>query len=164
MNRGKTFLIIACAIGFIALLSSDSRAEVKWAVGGKMGLSIATGGGSTDAGFMFGPTGEVLFSKNAAISTEFTIHTQAGTPVIWANYFKYYFDVQGSKIRPYADGGFLLGFYTGGPYFGLMFGGGALFPIAKNLYIPADIQLGPVFSTPTRFVMMFTSGIRYEIP
>jgi hypothetical protein len=55
-------------------------------------------------------------------------------------------------------------FATGGPYFGIPFGGGALFPIAKNLYIPADLQFGPVFLPgKTAFAIEATTGIRFEI-
>ena len=158
----KTLVLSGLLIPVI--LTADAAAEVRWVVGGKLGISIVTGGGSTDAGLQIGPMGEALITKNAAISSEFKVNTQSGTPVIWANYFKYYFDVQGSDIKPYADAGFLLAFATGGPYFGIAFGGGANFPIAKNLYIPAEIQLGPLFATPTRFLMAFTSGIRYFVP
>ncbi len=154
--------------GVLALLfllgANSMQAEVRWIVGGKLGMSLVTGGGSTDAGLHIGPMAEALFTKNMAMGSEFTVNTQAGTPVIWANYFKYYFDVHQSAIKPYAHGGFFLDFVTGGPYFGLSFGGGANFPIAKNLYIPAEITLGPVFTTPARFQMTFTSGIRYIVP
>jgi hypothetical protein len=164
----------------ILLLSSltlavDASAQPRWMVGGRLGLSIYTVGGGTDifgfktpssteAGLQIGPTGEVIFERRYAICTELNINTQGGTPVEWANSFKMYFTVPGSKIRPYGDAGFNLFFYTGGPYFGIRFGGGALFPIAPNLYVPADLQLGPVFATGvTPFYVAITSGIRYEI-
>jgi hypothetical protein len=157
-------MLVLAGLLISAIFPTGAAAEVRWLVGGKLGMSLVTGGGSTDAGFQIGPMGEALITKNIAVGSEFTINTQSGTPVIWGNYFKYYFEVQGSDIKPYADAGFLLAFVTGGPYFGINFGGGANFPIAKNLYIPADIQLGPLFATPTRFLMGFTSGIRYVIP
>jgi hypothetical protein len=157
-------VLVLAGLMMSAVLPRSATAEVRWIVGGKLGMSLFTGGGSTEAGLQIGPMGEALITKNMAIGSEFTVNTQSGTPVIWDNYFKYYFDVQGSEIQPYADAGFFLAFVTGGPYFGINFGGGANFPIAKNLYIPADIQLGPVFATPTRFYMGFTSGIRYVIP
>ena len=163
MKRTAKMLVLAGLL-VPAVLTFDAEAEVRWLVGGKFGMSLVTGGGSTDAGLQIGPMGEALITKNMAVGSEFTVNTQAGTPVIWANYFKYYFDVQGSDIKPYADAGFGLTFVTGGPYFGINFGGGANFPIAKNLYIPADLQLGPIFTTPARFLMGFTSGIRYVIP
>jgi hypothetical protein len=117
---------------------------------------------NTSAGLQIGPTAEVIFDKHYAVVTAFNINTQGGTPIEWQNTFKYYFSVSGSQIKPYADAGFSLIFATGGPYFGIPFGGGALFPIAKNLYIPADLQFGPVFLTgTTAFAIEATTGIRY---
>ena len=58
-----------------------------------------------------------------------------------------------------------LWFYSGGPYFALRFGGGANFNIAPNMYIPADVQFGPVFGTAsTIFYFVISSGIRYMLP
>ena len=73
---------------------------------------------STSAGLQIGFTGEYLFNKQMGIGSEFNINTQAGTPIEWATFFKMYFLIKGSDIRPYADGGFNLFFVTGGPYFG----------------------------------------------
>jgi len=168
-----SFIIILCA------MSSFADAQTSWAVGGRLGISIGSYGGggtaydfygfatksvsTTAAGLQIGPTGEVIFNKQFAIATEFNINTQGGTPIEWANSFKVYFPIAGSKIRPYADAGFSLWFITGGPYFGIRGGGGALFPIANKLYIPADLQLGPVFITGgTFFYIAATTGIRYE--
>lgn len=165
MNKPlKTVLILITVYLFIAE-STQIYAQVNWVVGGRLGLSIYSGGGGSSAGLQFGPMAEVLFNRNMAIGTEFNINTQGGTPIEWANQFKYYFDVPQSDIKPYADAGFNLFFITGGPYFGIRFGGGANFPIAPNLYIPADLQLGPVFASGTTvFYFAITSGIRYEIP
>ena len=156
--------LFACCILVLGLTTAPADAQkLKGMVGMRMGLSVASGGGGSQAGFQIGPMGELIFSKNMAVGTEFNINTQSGTPVEWADYFKYYFSIPGSKVRPYANGGFSLWFVTGGPYFGLRFGGGANIPIAKNLYIPADMQLGPVFATGTTFFYFaITSGIRYE--
>ncbi len=169
-------------VPLFVLSMSVADAQTQWSVGGRFGLSIYTVGGgdipsfngfgfttikgpsSTQAGLQLGPTGEVLFNKRYAICMDLNLNTQGGTPFEWANTFKMYFPLQGSKIRLYADAGFNLFFYTGGPYFGVRVGGGALFPIAQNLYIPADLQLGPVFATGiTPFYIAITSGIRYEI-
>ena len=157
----RTSVVVACLVAGFAFSCSLSLAQVKWMAGGKMGLSLLDG----TAGFQIAPMGEVLFGKGPAVGSELSINTQTGTPVEWGNYFKYYFTVPGSKIKPYANGGFGLWFYTGGPYFSLNFGGGANFPVARNLYIPADLQLGPVFGNGTSiFYFAITSGIRYEIP
>ena len=138
--------------------------KTNWLVGGRFGLSISSGNGFSQTGLQIGPMGELLLDKNMAIGTEFNINTQTGTPIEWADYFKYYFDVKNSKIKPYANAGFSLWFLTGGPYFGIRFGGGANFPITKDLYIPADLQLGPVFITNNNvFYFAITSGIRYYI-
>jgi hypothetical protein len=176
----KFMSLCAVVILLSAASISESQAQVKWAVGMRMGLNIGTGGasvsmynwqtqqyeksGGTSAGFQFGPFGEVIFNKDMAIMESFNINTQAGTPIEWSSVFKYYFLIPGSKIKPYADAGFSLVFATGGPYVAIPFGGGALFPIAKNLYIPADIQFGPIFAGNTQFGINITSGIRYEIP
>lgn len=155
----RIFVIVACLVSGIILASPLTSAQVRWMAGGKMGLSLLDG----TAGLQIAPMGEVLFGKGPAVGSELSINTQVGTPVEWANYFKYYFTVPGSKIKPYADGGFGLWFYTGGPYFSLNFGGGANFPVAKNLSVPADLQFGPVFATGTTvFYFAMTSGIRYE--
>ncbi len=182
MRRNLTW--IAClGLMFCAGLNL-ATAQVKWVVGGRLGMSlysISVGGGytynqffqlvpvesttETSAGLQIGPTAEVIFARQYAIVTEFNINTQAGTPIEWGNLFKMYFSIPGSKIKPYADAGFSLFFITGGPYFALRAGGGANFEIAPNLYIPADLTLGPVFLTGvTGFYMAITSGIRYYIP
>jgi len=138
---------------------------VNWMIGGRFGLSIGSGGGASSAGLQIGPMAEVLFNKNMAVGSELNINTQTGTPVEWAAYFKYYFDTQNPGIKLYANGGMGLWFVTGGPYVGLRFGGGANFKIANNLYIPADLQLGPVFITGGNvFYIAITTGIRYELP
>jgi hypothetical protein len=179
--RRIPLLIVASLLTLLMLAPSAATAQTQWIVGGRLGLSLYTVGGgspiynyyygvysaaasSTQAGLQIGPTAEVIFNKQFAICTDLNINTQAGTPIEWANTFKIYFPVAGSKIRPYADAGFNLWFYTGGPYFGIRGGGGALFPIAPHLYIPADLQIGPVFATGiTPFYIAITSGIRYEI-
>jgi hypothetical protein len=180
--KGGTMKKVAVIVlfGFVALLlaASSADAQVNWIVGMRLGMSLASGGKevefnqqtfqfeektSVKAGLQFGPMGEVIFNKNLAVVTAFNINTQAGTPIEWQNLFKYYFLIPGSKIKPYADAGFSLWFVTGGPYVGIPFGGGAMFPVAKNIYIPADLQFGPIFGTGTTvFGIEITSGVRFE--
>jgi hypothetical protein len=182
MKRSLVVLVIlAC---FMGARPEAASAQPQWQVGMRLGLSIFTGYGqggttannllayyygnttttsNTSAGLQIGPTAEVIFDKHYAIVTAFNINTEGGTPIEWQNTFKYYFTIAGSQIKPYADAGFSLIFVTGGPYFGIPFGGGALFPITKNIYIPADLQFGPVFfSGTTAFAIEATTGIRYQ--
>jgi len=176
----RTLLIGLCMFVTSLFSAVDAHAQASWVVGGRLGISIASVGGgatvynpqtfrfetesATSAGLQIGFTGEAILSKVYGISSEFNINTQGGTPIEWANSFKYYFAIRGSKIKAYGDGGFSLWFYGGGPYIGLRFGGGALFPLAPKLYIPADLQLGPIFASgSTVFYIAITSGIRYEI-
>jgi hypothetical protein len=156
----KYYAIILFSITMVIGLNAQTRLLV----GGKMGLSVLNSESSSESGFQLGPMGELLLDRNMSIGSEFTINTQSGTPIEWGNYFKYYFDTNQPSIRPYVNGGFSLWFYTGGPYLALRFGGGANFFVAPNLYIPADIQLGPVFASGTTpFYLAFSSGIRYYI-
>ncbi len=164
------YLLVFPALLF--LTSAPGQSQVKWVVGGNMGLSITTGGGASSTDFTFGPMAEVMFGKGPAVGTEFDITTATGTPITWANYFKYYFTIPGSNIKPYAHAGFALIFQTGGPYVFIPFGGGASFGVARNLYVSADLTLGPVFvSSPfpgvpgtTNFNIVIRPGIRYEVP
>lgn len=178
----KFFFVFFFLSSIISL--SYAQSSLKWVIGGRFGLSIASAGGGSAAGLQLGPMAELLFNKSMGVGTELNINTQSGTPIEWADYFKYYFDIPGNdNIKPYADAGINLWFVTGGPYFGIRFGGGASFKVAPHLYIPADLQLGPVFySTPgvsynyfgyptstsstsnTIFYFAITSGIRYELP
>ena len=177
----KRFMGLSLLLSVTVLLNSSMTYSQKqsWMIGMRAGLGLASGGpevkvfnpftgktessGGMNAGFQFGPTAEFIFERSYAITTAFNINTTSGTPIEWQNTFKYYFAIPGSKIRVYADAGFGLIFVTGGPYFDIPFGGGALFPIAKNLYIPADLIFGPVFVTgSTQFGIAITSGIRYE--
>ena len=145
----------------VAVISAPASAQgVRWLVGGNLGLSVGEG----NAGFHLGPMAEALFERKYAVGAELNINTQAGTPIELPIYFKYYFKIRGSKIVPYADGGMSLWFYTGGPYFGLRFGGGVSIPIAKNLHAAPDVQFGPVFATGnTVFYVLIRGGIRYYL-
>jgi hypothetical protein len=158
----RYFLTGAVLVVLLALVAArPADAQPKWVVGGHIGLSLSDG----NAGFHFGPMTEAVFNRQFAVGTELNINTQAGTPVEWPFYFKYFFNVPGSKLKPYADAGFNLVIITGGPYFGLRFGGGVNIPVAKNLAIAPDLQAGPVFASgSTIFGLLIRVGIRYDIP
>lgn len=165
--------LVKCIIVVVALMvvSHQSKAQ-GWVVGGSTGLSVADG----NAGFHIGPMAEYMFNKNMSVGTDFTINTQAGTPIAWWNYYKYHFSVPGSKVKPYADGGMLLEFVTGGPYFGLLFGGGVDIPVASKLFVAPEFQAGPIFSVgggtnffgtkiggTTIFTFVIRGSVHYEI-
>jgi hypothetical protein len=164
----KNLCMTSLCVALLLLIAAEGvqAQAVKWVVGGNMGLSIASGGwGGTSAGFHIGPMAEVIFNRQLAVGTEFNINTQAGTPIEWGNYFKYYINAGNAKIKPYVDGGFGLLFVTGGPYFGIRFGGGVGFQVGKGIYVGPDLQLGPVFATgATLFFINIRGGFRYEIP
>jgi hypothetical protein len=155
------------ALTVFSLLIGSAYSQSKFVAGGRIGLSVA-GGAETSPGFQFGAVGEYFFNpanSNMALGTELNINTQAGTPVEWANYFKYFIMINRVDMRPYVDGGLSLWFYPGGPSLAIRFGGGINFLIAPNIYIPADIQIGPIFATGTSvFYFAITTGIRYELP
>ena len=160
----KRIIAVPCLVAMLLLAASGAaQAQVKWVVGGNMLLSIVTGGGSS-AGFHFGPMAEAVFSRQLAVGTEFNINTQAGTPVEWANYFKYYIQTSNPNVKPYVNGGFGLVFLTGGPYFGIRFGGGVGFEVARKMYVGPDLQMGPIFSSGnTVFYILIRGGFRYEV-
>ena len=158
---------ISLALTVVSLLIGSAYSQGKFVAGGRIGLSVA-GGAETSPGFQIGPMGEYFFNSNntnMALGTELNINTQAGTPVEWANYFKYFIAVNRIDMKPYIDGGLSLWFYPGGPSLAIRFGGGINFLIAPNIYIPADIQIGPIFATGSSvFYFAVTTGIRYEMP
>jgi hypothetical protein len=174
--------LVAVTIFLLGCGSYAEAQQAKWMAGFNMGLGLETGlpktsevvfdqntfqyvtqesGGGSRASFVFGPSGEVIFNNNMAIVMDLLISTAPGTPILWINTFRYYFPT--GMTRVYADAGFGLDFVTGGPYVLLPFGGGALFNVSPNLYIPADVKFGPVFATGTTvFTILISSGIRYQ--
>ncbi len=156
----KKIIVVISFVFLFFLTDSSFGQKPNWIVGGRFGISVA----SSIAGLHIGPMAEIKFNRNMAAGSEFNINTQEGTPIEWANYFKYYINVIGSNVKPYVNGGFSLFFLTGGPYFGLRFGGGVNIPVAPRIYVPADLQFGPVFvSGSSVFYFTITSGIRYEL-
>ncbi len=121
MNKVFNTIIIICF--FAGFLHSQSKFDV----GGRVGLSVA-GGAETSPGLQFGLMGEYNFNPNndkMTIGTEFNLNTQMGTPVEWANYFKYFITINRKDIKPYIDGGLSLWFFSKGPYVAIRFGGGS---------------------------------------
>ena len=149
--------------GIFLLVHSQCFAQV-YSVGGRGGFSIFSYGNSS-TGLQIGPSFDVELQRGLALGTELNINTQGGTPVEWASYGKYFLDAPAYNFRPYVDGGIGIWFVSGGPYFGIRGGGGMYFPIGPNLMVPADIQIGPVFTSgSSTFYVAITSGIRYTLP
>ena len=155
---------IMCLAVFMLLVAGSALpavSQVRWMIGGRVGMSMVSAGGETSAGLQIGPTLELIFHRNMAIVEGFNINTQNGTPIEWSNYFKYY--ITRTRVEPYLDAGFSFWFVGAGPYLGIPFGGGVLFEISRNLYIPMDFQFGPIFFPGNNvFGVEVTSGIRYE--
>ena len=116
----------------MVVVNGQRAAAQQYAIGGRGGLSIFSSGGSS-AGLQIGPTFDVNIGKSLFAGSDLNINTQGGTPVEWAYYIKYKIDASRPDILPYVNGGFSLWFLTGGPYFALRVGGGAYFPISKNI-------------------------------
>ena len=158
------FAVCSMLILVLCTLPCEVLAQ-KSSVGGRFGISFGSGGGASEAGLQLGPAFDYEFSKGMIVGTEFNINTQTGTPIEWPFYFKYLIPMKTSKTVAYVDGGFGLWLATGGPFFGIRFGGGAYFNVGPNLSVPADLQLGPVFVAGTSaFYFALTSGIRYTLP
>src|SRR5689334_25307182 len=122
-------------IVLLLLVAAATLPAQPYAVGGRGGISVFSSGGSS-SGLQLGPTFDATIAPNMLLGTELTLNTQGGTPIEWGNTFKYLLQLPRSDVRPYIDGGFNLWFVTGGPYFGLQFGGGVWFPISNNLVVP----------------------------
>ncbi len=147
--------LVIIVIVFVTINNTYAQ-KTKFYIGDKTGLHIVDGSASVAAGPMF----EVKFLGMLGVGTEINVNSDA--LVDWETYFKFFFNIRGTKITPYINAGFGLWFASGGPYFALRFGGGAYFPINKHLYIPADFQLGPIFGNSTVFHLAISTGIRYE--
>jgi hypothetical protein len=136
----KCFVMAAVIIA--GLFGTARGYSQHWSLGGNMGLSSL--GGSS--GFHFTPAAELVFNRNMGVGSEFSINTQYGMPLMWYPYFKYYFSIRGSQVRPFANVGPVLAMNVpNGPCFGILFGGGVNIPLAKGLYLGPDVLLGPIF-------------------
>jgi hypothetical protein len=138
----------------------------KMAADGKFGLSIFSGGGNSSTGLLFGGALDLPIGENLFARPELNITTHGGTPIELGGGVKYYIPSAGSTTPYYVDGGLGLWFYSGGPYVGLDFTGGAIFPLSgSNLKIPAEIRIGPIFASgSTVFQIALTSGLRFSLP
>lgn len=153
----RRYLVTAAAIAAVLLGTSRGYSQ-NWSLGGNMGLSLL--GGS--AGFHLTPMAELLFNRNVGVGSEFSINTQYGVPLLWYPYFKYYFSIRGSKLKPYANIGPVLTLnIPNAPYFGILFGGGVNIPIANKVYLAPDILLGPVFGVGGGAYNLFLYGNYY---
>ncbi|MBP1646932.1 MAG: hypothetical protein H6Q30_377 [Bacteroidetes bacterium] len=138
----RKHLAVALVMGVVVWGTTPGFSQ-SWSIGANAGLSVVDG----SPGFHLTPVAEYLFNRSMGIGTEFSANTQFSAPVLWYPYFKYYFNVRGSKLRPYANLGPLLTFHlSSSPSFGILLGGGLNIPIVGNLYLAPDFVLGPVFN------------------
>ena len=150
---------LATAAVMIAIFMGTTPGRSQnWTIGGNIGLSSI----DRSAGFQISPMAELRFGRGMGVGTEFSVNTQYGTPLLWHTYFKYYFGVPGSGVKPYASAGPLLALNVpNGPSFGLLLGGGVNIPVAGDLYLAPDIQLGPVFDVGGGTYNLFLYGNYY---
>lgn len=159
-SKCKAAIFIISILMLLPASKIDAQSASKWTIGGRGGLSLLDG----TAGLQLGPTAELKINNNFSLEGEFNINTQGGTPVEINTNARYYFSSGFSKLNTYGEAGLGLWIYSGGPYLGVKFGGGALFNIDPRLTVPVDLQVGPVFSSgSTVFYFAITSGIRYAL-
>lgn len=149
---------------FLSICSSSIVLGQPMIADAKFGLSILSGGGSSN-GFLFGGALDIPFQENMYIRPEFNLTTHGGTPIELAAILKYNLPSSTSSMPLYIDGGLGLWFYSGGSSLGADFGGGTVFSLSESkLQIPAEIRLGPIFESGTTvFQIALTSGIRFSI-
>jgi hypothetical protein len=134
---------LAVAIVLVAFLVSATKGYSQhWSVGANMGLSVMDG----TAGFHFTPVAEYLVNPAMGIGSEFSANTQYVSPVLWYPYFRYYFGISNSRLRPYANAGPLFALHlSSSPSFGILLGGGVNIPVTGKLSLAPDLVFGPVF-------------------
>lgn len=146
------------AVILMSLFGTTTGLSQHWSLGGNIGMSSFDG----SAGFHFTPVAEMLFNSSMGVGTEFSINTQYGMPILWYPYFKYYFRLHDSKVRPYANvGPVMMVNILNAPYFGILFGGGANIPIAHKLFLAPDATFGPVFGVGKRTYALTLYGNYY---
>ncbi len=144
----------------IAVLFGTNRGHSQnLSIGANIGMSIIDG----SAGFHLTPVAEYLFNRSMGIGSEFSVNTQYSSPMLWHPYFKYYFNIHGSGLRPYAKAGPVLTLKVpNAPCFGILFGGGINLPIASRLYIAPDVMLGPIFGVGGGTQPFILPGVYWE--
>jgi hypothetical protein len=153
----RKFFVTAAMITAVVIGTSRGYSQ-HWSLGGNMGMSLLNGSG----GFHLTPMAELLLNRNMGVGSEFSINTQYGVPLLLHPYFRYYFNIHGSKLRPYVNAGPVLTLnIPNAPYFGILFGGGVAIPIAERLYLAHDMLLGPVFGVGARTYNLFLYGNYY---
>ncbi len=126
-----------------AFMDTSPAMAQNWSLGVNMGMSVVDG----SAGFQMTPVAEFLFNHRMAIGSEFSVNTQYSSPLFWYPYFKFYFSIAGSRVRPYANAGPVMTLrIQNAPRFGVLFGGGVNIPVAGNLYLTPDVQVGTLFN------------------
>ncbi len=149
----------------IVLIHGNSFGQ-KYAADAKFGLSFLSGRGSGSSGVLFGGALDIPVGQGLYARPELNITTHSDTPIELAGGLKYNIPNTNTATQFYVDGGIGIWFYSGGPYVGLDFTGGAIFPLSdSNLKIPAEVRIGPIFATgSTVFQVTLTSGVRFVIP
>ena len=159
----RKFHLLRLFILFSIVVAVQHGYAQEMAVDGKFGVSIFSGGGST--AFLLGGAVDIPTRQNFFVRPELNITTHGGTPIELAAVVKYDIPSIKSPSKVYVDGGLGLWFFSGGPYFGLDFGGGTIFPLdVSKISIPAEIRLGPIFSSgSTTFQIGISGGVRFSI-
>ena len=161
----KPRILLGCLVLSALLLIQSNGVAQKMSVDGKFGLSIFSGGDNNSRGLLLGGALDLPIGQNLYARPEVNITTHSSTPIELGGGVKYNIPSTGSTTQFYVDGGLGLWFFSGGPYLGLDFTGGAIFPLnGENFKIPAEVRIGPIFiSGNTVFQIALTSGIRFSI-
>ena len=158
MKNFKVPLLCLILCGTIYVQTARSQPS---AIEGRLGLSVFTrGGGST--GLLLGGALEFPFQPAFSFRPELNLATHNGTPIEIGAKLRHEIESSSSRQKFYVIGGAGAWFYSGGPGFGIDFGGGIVFPLeGDKRSVPVEIRLGPIFgSGGGSFQMALTVGIR----
>jgi len=160
--KRKSAFVAALLIVFCFAFASNSYSQGLHG-DGKFGLSIFSGQGSSTA-FLFGGAMDIPIGDRQGLyfRPEFNITTHPSTPIEACGILKYNLPTSMQQTI-YIDGGLGFWFMTGGPFFGLDFGGGMLFPLQNSsVQIPVEIRLGPIIATGSSiFQIALTTGVHF---